>query len=104
MTPDRVAPTLSGWPSSCRSSSDEGVAARELRIAVEAEAVVHGLETQVAHVDPRAPQEGVTRIVALLRNEGVGLVVALGRGPDAQAIAKVVRGLPEARFLFVDTS
>jgi len=62
------------------------------------------LETHVVRVDPRAPQEGAASLVALLRSEGVGLVIALGRGPDAQAVAKVVRSEPETRFLFFDAS
>ena len=47
---------------------------------------------------------GVDSVVTRLRKGGVGLVVALGNGPDARALAKVVRGLPETRFVFVDAS
>jgi basic membrane lipoprotein Med (substrate-binding protein (PBP1-ABC) superfamily) len=85
-------------------SKREGNAALRLSRSVDTEAFLHDLETQVAYVDSRALQEGVRSVGTRLRNEGVGLVVALGDGPDAQAIAKLVRGLPETRFLFVDAS
>jgi basic membrane lipoprotein Med (substrate-binding protein (PBP1-ABC) superfamily) len=104
VTADRPVPDAHRLALVLPEAETEGVAAHRLGIAVETEGYLQDLETQVAHVDPRAPQEGVARLVALLRNDGVGLVVALGHGPDAQAIARVVRGVPETRFLFFDAS
>ncbi len=65
---------------------------------------LYDLETQVVYVDPRSPQAGVAGVAARVRNDGVGLVVALGHGRDAQALAKIVPSLPETRFVFVDAS
>ncbi len=104
VTPDRAVPDAHRLALVLPESVTDGVAARRLEIAVETQAFLNDLETHVVRVDPRAPQEGTASLVALLRNEGVGLVVALGHGADAQAVAKVVRGEPETRFLFFDAS
>jgi len=104
VTPDRVSPDARRIAVVLPKMSTEGVAARGLSRAVETEAFLHDLDAQVAYVDRRVAQESVGRVVERLRGEGVGLVVALGDGPDAQALARVVRNVPETRFLFVDTS
>ena len=102
--PDQVSPTAERLVLVLPESPTPGVAARGLSTAVDSGEILYDLETQVAYVDPRGPQTGVDSVVARIRNGGVGLVVALGDGPDAQALAKVVRTLPETRFIFVDTS
>ena len=104
VTPDREARQASRIAVVLPNVSTESVAARGLSRAVETEAFLHDLDAQVAYVDPRAVQESVGSVVERLRGEGVGLVVALGDGPDAQALARVVRDVPETRFLFVDIS
>jgi basic membrane lipoprotein Med (substrate-binding protein (PBP1-ABC) superfamily) len=50
------------------------------------------------------PQPDVAAVASRIRNGGVGLVVVLGDGPAARALADVVRSLPETRFVFVDAS
>ena len=66
-------------------SSTLSLGARELSVAVEGGKYGYDLETQVVHIDPRRPQEGVESAAAGIRNGGVGLVVALGDGPAAQS-------------------
>lgn len=102
--PDRVPPDARRIAVVLPEAATDGVAARRLEISVDTQALLNDLEKHLVRVDPRAPQEGAASLVALLRNEGVGLVVVLGHGADAQAVAKVVRGEPETRFLFFDAS
>ena len=102
--PDRVAPTAQRLTLVLPESPTPGVAASGVSVAVDNGGILYDLETQVAYVDPRVPEPGVDSVAARIRNGGVGLVVALGHGPDARALARVVRSLPETRFLFVDTS
>ncbi len=66
--------------------------------------ITDDIVTQVAYIDSRSPREGANGVAARVRNEGVGLVVALGQGPGARALAGIVRSLPETRFLFIDAS
>lgn len=104
VTSDRAVPDARRLVLVLPERATDGVAARRLEIAVETQAFLDDLEKYVVRVDPRAPQEGAASLVALLRDEGVGLVVALGHGTDAQAVANVVRGEPGTRFLFFDAS
>jgi hypothetical protein len=99
-----VAPTARRLAVVLPESPTLGVAARGLSTAVDSGEILYDLETHVAYVDPREPQADVDRVAARIRNGGVGLVVALGHGPDARALAKIVRSLPETRFVFVDAS
>ena len=52
----------------------------------------------------RAANRAPTAMATRIHNGGVGLVVALGHGPDAQALARLVRSSPDTRFVFIDTS
>jgi basic membrane lipoprotein Med (substrate-binding protein (PBP1-ABC) superfamily) len=85
-------------------ADDLGIAAEGLTDAVESSELHYSLTTQTAFVDYEAPEAGVASLEARIRTGGVGLVVALGNGPDARALARVVQGMPETRFVFVDAS
>lgn len=102
--PERVTPTANRLALVLPESHASGVAARGLSTAVDSGEILYDLEIHVASVDAHAPQADVDRLVARIRTGGVGLVVALGGGPAARALAKIVRGLPETRFVFVDAS
>ena len=99
-----MAPTAQRLALVLPESPTLGVAARGLSTAVDSGEILYDLETQVAYVDPRGPQADVDSVAARIRNGGVGLVVALGDGSTAQALATVVRTLPGTRFVFVDAS
>lgn len=102
--PERVAPSAKRLilvlPETRASGSDSAI--RETYLFVWE--LRYDLETETAVVDPRDPQEDIGRIAGKIRAGGVGLVLALGHGPSAQALAGVVRGLPQTRFVFVDAS
>ncbi len=85
-------------------SSTRAVGAHYLVRAVNGGEVAYDLETQVAYVDARVGQAGVASVAARIRDDGVGLVLVLGDGPDARAVARVVRSFPETRFVFIDAS
>jgi DNA-binding SARP family transcriptional activator/basic membrane lipoprotein Med (substrate-binding protein (PBP1-ABC) superfamily) len=78
--------------------------ARVVSEAVQASEVLYSLKPQTAFVDPEAPEEDVDALEARIRTSGVGIVVVLGDGPDARAVAGLVRRLPETRFVFIDAS
>ena len=103
--PERVAPTAKKLalvlPGSAHRSS---VAANGLSAAVATSTFDDTLEAQTAFIDPDAPGPDVDAVVARVRKGGVGVVVALGDGPAARALAGVVRSLPETRFVFIDAS
>jgi DNA-binding SARP family transcriptional activator/basic membrane lipoprotein Med (substrate-binding protein (PBP1-ABC) superfamily) len=82
-----------------RLGATEGLAA-----AADTSEAFYSTEIQTAIVDPNAPEADVDAVVARIRKGGVGLVLALGDGPGARALARVVPGLPETRFVFVDAS
>lgn len=86
------------------SADTLGVAADHLARAALSGEILHGLESQTAYVDPTAPESDVEAVAARIRNGGVGLVVALGDGPAARALAAVVRRMPDTRFVFIDAS
>ena len=103
---DRVPPSAKKLalvlPESTRGL--HGVAVGDLATAVANSELLYTPETQTAFVDPRAPGPDVDAVVARIRKGGVGLVVTLGDGPGARALAGVVRSLPETRFVFIDAS
>jgi DNA-binding SARP family transcriptional activator/basic membrane lipoprotein Med (substrate-binding protein (PBP1-ABC) superfamily) len=101
--PDRVAPTATRLALVLPESAPS-IAGRGLSTAVDSGEILYDLETQFASVDPSAPESDVGSVAARIRNGGVGLVVALGDGPGARALAGVVRHLPETRFVFIDAS
>jgi DNA-binding SARP family transcriptional activator/basic membrane lipoprotein Med (substrate-binding protein (PBP1-ABC) superfamily) len=100
MTPtaDRLALVLPGSPTSMDRATDG------LSTAVDSGEILYDLETQIASVDPRAPESDVDAVVGSIRSGGVGIVVVKGDGPGARALADVVHSLPETRFVFVDAS
>ena len=102
--PERVAPSAQRLALVVGDSTTTAVGEVGLLAAVENEKRVSDLETQVVYVDPAGRKGDVARVAARIRNGGVGLVVALGAGPDAQALADVVRSLPGTRFVFLDAS
>jgi basic membrane lipoprotein Med (substrate-binding protein (PBP1-ABC) superfamily) len=97
-TAQRLALVLPGSPASL------GLPAKGLSTAVDSGEILYELQTQTASVDPRVPHPDVAAVASRIRNGGVGLVVVLGDGPAARALAGVVRSLPETRFVFVDAS
>ena len=101
--PERV-PTTAQRLALVLPSTAPRVATDGLATAVESGEIVFDLNTQVASIDPEAPQPGVDRVAARIRNGGVGLVVVLGDGPAVRQLATKVRGFPESRFLFIDAS
>lgn len=103
--PERVPPTAKKLVLVLPGSADRlGVAADRLATAAMASEIKYGLESQTAFIDPIAPAADVEAVTARIRNGGVGLVVALGHGPAAVALAGVVRHLPDTRFVFIDAS
>ena len=103
--PERAAPTAKKLALVLPGTADKlGVAGKGLATAVDSSEILYTPETQTAFVDPNAPQPDVDAVVARIRKGGVGLVVALGDGPAARALASVVRRLPETRFVFIDAS
>jgi len=102
--PERVTPTAKRLTLVLPESHASGVAERGLSTAVDSGEILFDLETHVASVDVQAPQADVDRLVARIRTGGVGLVLTLGDGPAAQAVASVARSLPETRFVFIDAS
>ena len=86
------------------SPADFGNTAHLVEVQFRSGDALYDSETTTAVVDPRNPREDIGRIVQSVRADGVGVVVALGRGPSAQALANVVRGLPQTRFVFLDAS
>jgi DNA-binding SARP family transcriptional activator/basic membrane lipoprotein Med (substrate-binding protein (PBP1-ABC) superfamily) len=103
--PEHVAPS---WQQLAlvlpEPANDIGIAAGGLMDAVQSSEFIYSLKTQTAFVDPEAPEAGVDSLDSRIRTGGVGLVVALGDGPDARAVASVVRRMPETRFVFIDAS
>lgn len=101
--PERVTPTAQHLalvlPSSAPSVAEDGLVA-----AVEFGEIQYDLETQVASIDPQTLQRDVDRVAARVRNEGVGVVMALGDGPAARALATTVRRFPETRFVFIEAT
>lgn len=104
-TPEHVTPTaqrlalvLPGSP----SSTDR--ATTGLGMAIDSSEMLYDLQAKTASVDPRAPENGVDAVAASIRSDGVGVVVVQGDAPGARALARVVRSLPETRFVFVDAS
>lgn len=103
--PERVAPTAKKLALVLPGSADRlGVAAEGLATAADSSELLYTPETETAFVDPNAPESDVDAVAARIRNGGIGLVVALGDGPGARALARVVRHLPETRFVFIDAS
>lgn len=86
------------------SANALGVAAEGLATAVDSSAILYDFETQIVSVDPTAPAADVGTVVARIRNEGLGLIVALGDGPSARALAEMVPDYPDTRFVFIDAS
>jgi DNA-binding SARP family transcriptional activator/basic membrane lipoprotein Med (substrate-binding protein (PBP1-ABC) superfamily) len=80
------------------------VATQGLRKATVNADYLYGVVPWVASVDPREPRRAARRVAARIRTEGVGLVLTLGEGSVAQALAKFVRSMPATRFVFVDAS
>ena len=97
-SPEKLALILPG-PADSFSAPAEG-----LSTAVVSSELSSAPETQTAYIDPDAPGRDVEAIVARVRKGGVGVVVALGDGPAARALARIVRGMPETRFVFIDAS
>jgi len=85
-------------------ADDLGIAARVVSEAVQSSEILYSLKPQTAYVDPEAPEEDIDALEARIRTGGVGLVVALGDGRDARAVARLVRRMPETRFVFIDAS
>jgi DNA-binding SARP family transcriptional activator/basic membrane lipoprotein Med (substrate-binding protein (PBP1-ABC) superfamily) len=103
--PDRVPPSAKSLALVLPGSKDRlGFAATRVSTAVDSSEILYTPETQTAFVDPNTPQADITAVVARIRKGGVGLVVALGDGPSARALAGVVRTLPETKFVFIDAS
>jgi basic membrane lipoprotein Med (substrate-binding protein (PBP1-ABC) superfamily) len=102
--PDRVAPSANRIALVLPQSPRDGVAARGLSNGLINGEYLHDLRTQTAYIDPGAPQASAGTVAARIRQGSVGLVLALGHGPSAQALANAVRSLPETRFVFVDAS
>jgi DNA-binding SARP family transcriptional activator/basic membrane lipoprotein Med (substrate-binding protein (PBP1-ABC) superfamily) len=102
---ESVAPSSRSLALVLPASADRlGVAAEGLAGAVDSSEALHSSEIQTAVVDPNAPEPDVDAVVTRIRKGGVGLVVTLGDGPAARALAGVVPGLPETRFVFIDAS
>jgi basic membrane lipoprotein Med (substrate-binding protein (PBP1-ABC) superfamily) len=97
-TAQRLALVLPGSPTSLDRAT-EG-----LLTAVDSAAILYDVETQTASVGSQATEDQAESVAARIRTGGVGLVVVQGDGPGARALARVVRSLPETRFLFVDAS
>ena len=103
--PERVPASAKELALVLPGSADRlGVAADHLASAAMSSEIIYGLESQTAYVDPTAPESDVEAVAARIRNGGVGLVVALGDGPAARALAAVVRRMPDTRFVFIDAS
>jgi DNA-binding SARP family transcriptional activator/basic membrane lipoprotein Med (substrate-binding protein (PBP1-ABC) superfamily) len=114
--PERVSPTAKRLALVLPGSADRledvnlgdlrplGLAADRLATAALSGEILYGLESQTAFVDPKAPESDVDAVAARIRNGGVGLVVALGDGPAARALAGIVRRMPDTRFVFIDAS
>jgi DNA-binding SARP family transcriptional activator/basic membrane lipoprotein Med (substrate-binding protein (PBP1-ABC) superfamily) len=103
--PDRVPPSAKKLALVLPGPADRlGFAAERLAIAADSSELLYTPRTETAFVDPNAPASDVDAVAARIRNGGVGLVVALGDGPGARALARVVRHLPETRFVFIDAS
>lgn len=103
--PERVPPTAKKLALVLPGSADRlGVAADHLATAAISGEIIYGVESQTAFVDPNRPEQGVEAVAARIRNGGVGIVVALGDGPAARALAGVVRRMPDTRFVFIDAS
>lgn len=103
--PERVAPTAKKLALVLPGSEDTlGVAADQLATAVMSSEILYDIESQTAFVDLNAPESGVEAVAARIRNGGVGIVVALGDGPAARALAAVVRRMPDTRFVFIGAS
>ena len=103
--PEHVTPSVTKLALVLPGSADRpGSPAEGLATAVDSSEILYNVESQTAVVDPKAPEPDVATVVARIRKGGVGLVVALGDGPGARALAKIVRLSPETRFVFVDAS
>ncbi len=103
--PDRVTPTSEKLALVLPGSADRlGVAGEGLATAIDSSEILYTPETHTAFVDPNAPESDINALAVRIRKEGVGLVVALGDGPAARALARVVRQMPETRFVFIDAS
>ena len=103
--PERATPSAKKLALVLPGSADSpGVAADRMATAAMSAEILHELETQTRFVDPTASESSVEAVSARIRNEGIGLVVALGDGPPSQALAGVVRRFPETRFVFIDAS
>lgn len=103
--PEHVATSAEKLALVLPGSADKlSVAARGLSSGVLASKSDYAFETQTAFIDPDAPGSDVDAVVARIGKGGVGVVVALGDGPAARALAGVVRSLPETRFVFMDAS
>ena len=102
---ERVAPSEQKLALVLPESPDRpGSPTEGLAIAVDSSEILYGLESQTAFVDPNAPEADIDAVEARIRNGGVGLVVALGDGPGVRVLARVVRHVPETRFVFIDAS
>ena len=105
VTPEQVAPNAKRFTLVLpETRANPGDAAGFLKYALRNGEIRYDLETETEVVDPRNPREDVGRIVGRIRTDGVGVVLALGSGPSGQALASVVRGLPQTRFVFLDAS
>jgi basic membrane lipoprotein Med (substrate-binding protein (PBP1-ABC) superfamily) len=95
--PKRLALVLSG------PSDGSSLGAKSLKAEIRDVEILYKLESQTLFLgdDPTADVGGVMRRI---RASGSGLVVAVGDGPAARALAGIVPALPETRFLFIDAS
>ncbi len=96
--PNRLALVLPG-PEETMSGP-----ARSVSSGVSRAADVHELEVQTLLVDDGDAVASTTRAVRRIERGGMGLVVVLGDGPAARALAAAAPKYPETRFVFVDAS
>ncbi len=78
--------------------------ARNVSRGVSRAAQLHELDAQTLFVDDGDPVASATRAVQRVERGGMGLVVVLGEGPTARALAAAAPKYPETRFVFVDAS
>jgi DNA-binding SARP family transcriptional activator/basic membrane lipoprotein Med (substrate-binding protein (PBP1-ABC) superfamily) len=96
--PARLAVVLPG------SKGSKNHVAERFLVGLSNAALLDDLRTQTLFLGENGAAGGAERVARRIRSNGVGIVVVLGDGASARALASHVQDLPDRRFLFVDAS